>query len=966
MNITRKLILIGICFTIIIIVFAVNVMHKVREDKQGEVSDNSASTNIITRAEAYRLLSYLEYDKADREALPLGITYAKKQMSNWYDSYVNAIWKMGLIEGNVTIAPSEPLSYAECKKLVDNLIIKNPEYQKVYSSLSFDFGKNADMKISEFLELYQAILAVIPKEKSILKEETLFVLGKEVTEDGIDRMVTDQGKYYYLDAKDYTEYLDSGEATEITGEAQDISKGATDITGQVTDTAKDAADTNKQTDITKEAADTANETTDTANETTDTTNATTDTADETADIAKDAADTSKGTNINGEAIDGAKEATEITVGADSTGGAAEITEKVTENEKTTEEDGTSSDKTSDKTSNTKDTSFVNQYVDKVIHVLTCGQEIIYITSTSTEKVVLHNVWIISGMDATVNTFVNGLNKDFTTEYKLSSSIEKVIGDITIENQKIVQISVKPDMIQGKVLRSGDDFIEIEGYGKVPLEEGYKIYKIYGTLSMEPTGSILVGYENTDFIVSKGKISAALITENIKAENIRVLLRDSDYKDMYHKDVKFTATKDFTVSTKESEKEYKAGDTVTIEQDDKLFKEGRITVKTVSGEGKIQILSLERSYGNPKYRGSIEIAKDDSGLLLINELPLEEYLYAVIPSEMPTSYGEEALKVQAICARSYAYKHLMANSLSQYGAHVDDSVTYQVYNNKAENEDSILAVKDTYGKVVEYNGDVISTLYFSTSCGHTADAASAWSSEVEQPYLEGKLLLLQEEGDEQVEQEEIADQYDDLSTEDAFKSFITSTDLNTYDSGFSWYRWKVTMSVKDIKKVIDSNLENRYQANPDKILTKTSGSGEGKDADFESIPIDTVGTIVDISVVKRDSSGMLSEILITGSKNTIKVKSEYNIRALLAPVYDTITRQDDSKVENFNLLPSAFFAIDKKEKSSKLSSITLTGGGYGHGVGLSQNGVKAMVEAGKDYEDIIEYFYEGTELGYIYE
>ena len=101
------------------------------------------------------------------------------------------------------------------------------------------------------------------------------------------------------------------------------------------------------------------------------------------------------------------------------------------------------------------------------------------------------------------------------------------------------------------------------------------------------------------------------------------------------------------------------------------------------------------------------------MLLINELALEEYLYAVVPSEMPTYYGIEALKVQAVCARSYAYRHLLANSLSRYGAHVDDSVSYQVYNNIPENEESVLAVKDTYGRVIEYEGEIITAYYFST-------------------------------------------------------------------------------------------------------------------------------------------------------------------------------------------------------------------------------------------------------------
>jgi hypothetical protein len=63
-------------------------------------------------------------------------------------------------------------------------------------------------------------------------------------------------------------------------------------------------------------------------------------------------------------------------------------------------------------------------------------------------------------------------------------------------------------------------------------------------------------------------------------------------------------------------------------------------------------------------------------MIINELPLEEYLYSVVPSEMPWNYNYEALKAQAICARSFAYKHVMSNSYSEFGAHVDDSTAYQ--------------------------------------------------------------------------------------------------------------------------------------------------------------------------------------------------------------------------------------------------------------------------------------------------
>lgn len=837
MSIKRKLILIGICVVIIMVVFTVNVVRRLNEGEQ-EGSQDAVSADIMTRAEAYRLLSYLEYDKKERETIPTGITYEDASMSGWYDTYVNAVWKMGLIEDKITISPARVLTYGACKELIDQLIIQKPEFQVIYTGISFDFTKAEEaMKIPEFLQLYEAILDVIPDEEQIILKEVLFVLGKEITEDKTDRMVTDQGKLYYQHAKSYEGFY------------------------------------------------------------------------------------------------------------------KDLLQSLPEDARTVSGDNA---------------SLVDQYLDKGINVLVCGQELIYITGVASDQIVLHNVWIKKGDGLLLDAYVNGLNKSFQTITGFKSPVEKVIGDITIENQKVVQISVKPDMIKGKVLRFGEKYIEVEGYGEVPLEEDYKIYKIYGELSMEPSGSILVGYENTSFIVSGGKISAALITESIKAKNIRVLLETTGHKDILHQEVKFTANANFTVSNKKIEKSYKKGEVVTIEPGDDILEGGRIIVKTTKENAKIQILSIERAYGNPKYRGSIEIAKEGSGLIIVNDLPLEEYLYAVIPSEMPTSYGSEALKVQAVCARSYAYRHLLANSLNKYGAHVDDSVSYQVYNNIAENEDSILAVKDTYGEVIEYDDEVITAYYFSTSCGHTTEASSVWAEDSNIPYLKGKLTLVEAEGEGSEAVSDAEEQYEDLSSEETFRSFITATDVKSYDSGFGWYRWEVTMNKKKIKQVIDSVLAKRYNSNPDQILTMTSKAKNGKDAVYESIPVDTVGTIVDISVVKRESSGILTEILITGSEKTILVKREYNIRALLAPVYDTLVRQDKTKVDNLSLLPSAFFTIDRVEKNGKLAGFTLTGGGYGHGVGMSQNGVKGLADSGKAYEDIVTYYYEGTKLGFIYE
>ncbi|MDF2538338.1 MAG: putative rane protein [Herbinix sp.] len=885
MNIKKKLILIGICAAIIVIVFTVNVIRRMKDNPEKEPGVIVKET-IISRAEAYRLLSYLDYDRAERETLPLGIVYASTDMSGWYDTYVNAVWKMGLIEGDVTTTPKEALTYGACKALIDKLIMIKPAYQSIYTGLTFDFIKaEEEMSVVDFLELYEAVLATTPEEAKTIHKQTLFVLGREISEDGKDRMVTDLGKYYYLDAKGYESFYE-------------IMKHNEDPTGV------------KPTEGMK-ANDSANENT-------------------TGDVANSSSDQIYENN----------------------GG--DTAEALGDNLILSEAQRISTDR------------IATDYLDKGIEVFVCGQEIVYISSVTTEKIVLHNVWIKSGSELTVDTFISGINKSFAAKFRLSNEIEKVVGDIAIEDQKVVQISVKPDMIQGKVLQTGDDFIEIEGYGKVPLDESYRIYKIYGELSQEPTGSILVGYEATDFVVSGGKISAALITEVIKAENIRVLLKTTDFSSVYHNKVEFTSETDFIVSNKEKETPYKAGEIVTIEPGNELLKEGRLTVKTSSDQGKIQILSLVRSSKNPKYRGSIEISEDEKGLLIVNDLPMEEYLYAVIPSEMPTYYGIEPLKVQAVCARSYAYKHLMANSLSMYGAHVDDSVSYQVYNNIAENEDSILAVKDTYGKVIEYKGDVITAYYFSTSCGHTTSVQYVWSNGEPTPYLKGKLMALVEEGDASEEQLDAISTYQDLSVEETFRNFINEKGFITYDSAFDWYRWKVSMKPADIKKVIDSNLKKRYNANPDLILTMTQKAKEGKEAVYESQPLDTLGDIMDVKVLKREVGGIISELLITGTEKTIKVKTEYNIRALLAPTYSTLIRQDESEINDLGLLPSAFFFVERKEKDGKLSGITLNGGGYGHGVGMSQNGVKALADTGKEYEEIIPYFYEGTKMGFIYE
>ena len=121
---------------------------------------------------------------------------------------------------------------------------------------------------------------------------------------------------------------------------------------------------------------------------------------------------------------------------------------------------------------------------------------------------------------------------------------------------------------------------------------------------------------------------------------------------------------------------------------------------------------------------LELRTTAEGIVIINELPVESYLCKVVPSEMPASYELEALKAQAVCARNFAYMQMSDYAYPEYEAHVNDSTDFQVYGNSEAQESSSRAVSETAGEVLKYNGAIVTTYYYSTSCGKTT-TVEAW-------------------------------------------------------------------------------------------------------------------------------------------------------------------------------------------------------------------------------------------------
>lgn len=118
---------------------------------------------------------------------------------------------------------------------------------------------------------------------------------------------------------------------------------------------------------------------------------------------------------------------------------------------------------------------------------------------------------------------------------------------------------------------------------------------------------------------------------------------------------------------------------------------------------------DQAKGTP-YKGVLEVARSKDMLTLVNEIGLEEYLYSVVPSEMPVRFGLEALKVQAVAARAYAARAILASKYRAYGAHLDDSTSSQVYNNISEQDISTHAVNDTAGIVPVYEDQIVDTRF----------------------------------------------------------------------------------------------------------------------------------------------------------------------------------------------------------------------------------------------------------------
>lgn len=559
---------------------------------------------------------------------------------------------------------------------------------------------------------------------------------------------------------------------------------------------------------------------------------------------------------------------------------------------------------------------LDSYIDSEIQVVMREGELIRIKELVSRDVTYSNVWLSQGDGDSYKVYLGSVTREFDVKGEIDKPEQYLnqLADIRLKDGRLVKISLKKERITGRVLAVKEDRIEIEGYGEVPLDENFKVYKTYGEFKLQKMSDLLVGYDLQEFVVAKGKLCAALTVRPFDAEKIRVLIMNTGFKSIFHPEIVLDCEAGLKLSYGDEEETVGPGESLVLKPGDKKLKDGRLFVWPTDEKGEISVSNVERGMGTPVYAGRLEVKEEAEGLVLVNELFLEEYLTKVVPSEMPSSYEMEALKAQAICARTYAYRQIKSNSYSRYGAHVDDSTNYQVYNNIETDSKTAQAVNETYGMLLLSEESPVEAYYFSTSCGHTTDG-TIWGADPDDvPYLTG---TLSREGGGTL----------NLTSNVDFADFIKNKNVPSFESSFPFYRWSTSITSRQLEQKISD-----------------------------------IGTITGIKMKERGVGGIGKLMEIEGTEGTKVLKGQSSIRSQLGSPELVIKKNDGETVTGWSMLPSAFLTVEKEETGEDGSAtFYIYGGGYGHGVGMSQNGAQGMAKAGYTCKQILQFYYHNIQI-----
>ncbi|WP_180968206.1 SpoIID/LytB domain-containing protein [Cytobacillus massiliigabonensis] len=349
----------------------------------------------------------------------------------------------------------------------------------------------------------------------------------------------------------------------------------------------------------------------------------------------------------------------------------------------------------------------------------------------------------------------------------------------------------------------------------------------------------------------------------------------------------------------------------------------------SNEVKVSKIQTANGVADTAYRGSFEIKPGQKVPLLINRLDIENYLKGVVPSEMPTSWHMEALKAQAVSARSYAYTQIKNSAGNGY---LEMTVSSQVYGGKSKESDrGNQAVNETKGIYATYNNVPINAFFHSTSGGHTEDSENVWGSAV--PYIRA-----------------VDDSYDKMP-------------------GNTHYGWETIGKT--------SVISQKLKLSGTQVLTGLKVTERGS----SNAVTQMTATVYDKATKQKTNIALKPSLVATPDRLRsffgITLKSikfnVYNNASSLIKLADGTEKKTTHLVGykiqkadgSTEYIEDSSLNVRTKSSTTLVNTVpteyTFKGDGWGHLLGLSQWGARGMAEAGYGYEEILKHYYTGIEV-----
>lgn len=417
--------------------------------------------------------------------------------------------------------------------------------------------------------------------------------------------------------------------------------------------------------------------------------------------------------------------------------------------------------------------------------------------------------------------------------------------------------------------------------------------------------------------------------------IRVLLLQNDMP--VAKEIRFSANEAFSISW---------GKKTKTKKKNQVIRAGKLKLKVgqsavvQSKKGELYLTDQKGNRNTLGYSGSFRITRCKDGYAVVNEVLIEDYLYGVVQSEMPAYFEKEALKAQAVCARTYIVAQLMQEHYPQYDADVDDSVRFQAYNKAALDARVVEAVDDTKGLIIAKDNLPINAYFFSTSHGMTS-GTEIWGL----PALD-YLQPARGNSDRALP---------DLFDEETFRTYISESDPEDYDASSGYYRWKATLDISSRLSEVKTLLQGIDEAHPEYVIIKDSHGQQTTAAAMNDWK-----EAQRLKVLERSSSGAVLRLLIAFSEGGVELSNENCIRQVLGVWMGDLRDKDGNSLAANGMLPSVYFYVQPIKEG-----IVLFGGGLGHGIGMSQYGADGYAKQGADMEEILHFYYQGVELYQLY-